>query len=354
MQCESVQLFVDRAQAVLADFQVTRANASAVAELCHRLEGIPLAIELAAARAQVMSPVQILAQLEHRFDFLVSRQRDVAMRHRTLRAAIDWSYQLLSPELQRFFAQLSVFRGSWTVEAAEAICDFGLPILDSGADAATIQNPKSKIQNVDVLDYLAQLRECSLILAEESAGEMRFWMLETLREYGQEKLADWSEAEVIGRRHRDYFCALVETARENFQGPDEPRWIERLESEHDNIRAALACCQAAPDGAEVGARMVFALWRFWWVHGYMTEGRKHTAAILAREDLGPTRARRSALRGWGAGERAGRLCRGKHSLSRVFGNTSGVGRPAGHCRDSPCAGERGPYPRRLRGSTRFV
>src|SRR5207244_3504492 len=141
---ESVQLFIDRAQIVKPDFQVTNRNAAAVAELCNRLEGIPLALELAAARAQVLTPGQMLYQLAHRFEFLVSRKRDGAKRHQTLHAAMDWSYRLLTPELQRFFARLSVFRGGWTLEAAEAVCEEPL-----------------------ALDYLAQLRECSLVLAEE-------------------------------------------------------------------------------------------------------------------------------------------------------------------------------------------
>jgi predicted ATPase len=158
---ESVQLFVDRAQAVQPDFQVTNANAAAVAELCHRLEGIPLALELAAARIRLLTPAQMLAHLEHRLDFQTSSRRDATARHRTLRAAVDWSYELLSSELQQFFAWLSVFRGGWTLQAAAAVCE------ESAA-----------------LDYLSQLQACSLIVAEEISGESRFRMLETLREYG--------------------------------------------------------------------------------------------------------------------------------------------------------------------------
>src|SRR5262249_15124560 len=156
---DSVQLFVDRAQSVLPHFQVTNQNAAAVAELVHRLEGIPLAIELAAARAQVLTPAQMLAQLSDRVSFLTSRRRDLAERHRRLEGAIEWSYRLLVPELQRFFGRLSVFRGGWTVEAAEAICEEPL-----------------------ALDYLEQLRECSLVLSGETDLNMRFRMLETLRE----------------------------------------------------------------------------------------------------------------------------------------------------------------------------
>src|SRR5262249_34888020 len=158
---ESVQLFIDRAQAVRPDFQITNLIAPAVAALCDRLEGIPLAIELAAARAQVLTPGQMLAQLSHRFEFLVSRKRDAIDRHLTLRAAIDWSYRLLSPDLQRFFAALSVLSGAWTAEAAEALFEEVLPEdADSGSGPA--------------LDCLAQLRECSLLLTVERDAEMGF------------------------------------------------------------------------------------------------------------------------------------------------------------------------------------
>ena len=177
---DSVQLFVDRAQAAMPHFQVTSGNAPAVAELCHRLEGLPLAIELAAARALVLTPAQMLKQLEQRFGFLVSRKRDATERHKTLEAAIEWSYRLLTPELQRFFARLSVFRGGWTAEAAEAVCEEPL-----------------------ALDYLAQLRECSLVLAEETrGGRMRFRMLESLREYAANNYL--AEGRPLNReRHRN-------------------------------------------------------------------------------------------------------------------------------------------------------
>jgi predicted ATPase/subtilisin-like proprotein convertase family protein len=159
-RCESVQLFVNRTQAVRADFQITERNAAEMAGLCNQLEGIPLALELAASRAQVLSPGQMIEQLRERFDFLVSRRRDVGERYRTLRATLDWSYELLSLPLRGFFAQLSAFRGGGHVEAAEVVCEQPL-----------------------ALDYLAQLRENSLILIEEGADELRFRMLETVREF---------------------------------------------------------------------------------------------------------------------------------------------------------------------------
>jgi predicted ATPase/DNA-binding SARP family transcriptional activator len=222
---ESVALFVDRAQAVRPDFQITRRNAAAVAVLCERLEGIPLAIELAAARSQVLTPAQMLSQIGRRFDFLVSRKRDLAYRHRTLWASIDWSYQLLSPELQRFFRHLSVFRGGWSVEAAEAI--------------SSILPPSSL-----TLDALEQLRECSLVLTEEADGEMRYRMLETLRAYAESRMPPEEQAD-LARRHARWLLAFSRQAWEQIQqGHEETarRWTAWQEREADNYRIAMDWC----------------------------------------------------------------------------------------------------------------
>src|SRR5579884_1536244 len=181
----SVALFVDRAQAYRPDFQVTRGNASAVAALCSRLEGIPLAIELAAAWIQILTPAQMLERLSRRFEILVSRRKDMEDRHRTLRAAIEWSYQMLSPPLQTLFARLSLFRGGWTAEAADAIFDLPLSIDDWKSGAGLIENHPSTIEN-DML----QLRERSLIVAEDTDGVMRFRMLESLRQFADEMLTE--------------------------------------------------------------------------------------------------------------------------------------------------------------------
>ena len=328
MRCESVQLFVDRAQAVLADFQVTNANASAVAELCYRLEGIPLAIELAASRAQVMSPAHILAQLEHRFDFLVSRQRDATARHRTLRAAIDWSYQLLSPELQRFFTQLSVFRGGWTVEAAEAVAGSGFWVLGSGE---LNQTPKPKTQNPepDVLDYLAQLRECSLILSENNGTEMRFRMLETLREFAWEQLSA-EEREAVKRRHVEYYLALAEKAAPQFLGPEQAAWREWLEADYKNLQAAMAW--GLEEEPELALRLGVALRRFWVLQGYWAEGLEALGQALERGTEVPVGLRLKALReagvlAWRQGddERAKGLLQESLNLSRERGDKESMG-----------------------------
>jgi predicted ATPase/class 3 adenylate cyclase/DNA-binding SARP family transcriptional activator len=253
---ESVRLFVDRAQAAKPDFRITNQNAPALAELCDRLEGIPLAIELAAARALVLSPSQMLAQLGNRFEFLVSRKRGVAERQRTLRAAVDWSYKLLAPDLQRFFAQLCVFRGGWTLEAAEAVCDEPL-----------------------ALDMLAQLRECSLVSTEESEGSVRFRVLESLREYAEKQLSEGEQAGVAAR-HACYFMALAEEGEPQLRGKDQAVWLNRFEAEHDNLRAALAWSSGTRGDSEVGLRLAGSLYRYWKTRGHWREGTLWYAGLL--------------------------------------------------------------------------
>jgi predicted ATPase len=252
----SVQLFADRAQAVRPDFQITSRNVAAVATLCVKLEGLPLAIELAAARAQVLTPAQMLAQLAHRFDFLVSRQRTTAERHRTLRAAIDWSYRLLTPELQRCFARLAVFRGGWTAEAAAAVCE------ESAA-----------------LDVLEQMRECSLIQAIEEKNRMRFRMLETLREYAWEQLTA-QEQTTLQQRHADYFLRLADRGDSADMGSEHLTQLEQLAPELSNLWAALDWYQSQEESAQQGLRLATALGWFWLVGGYWREGKERLTLFL--------------------------------------------------------------------------
>jgi predicted ATPase/DNA-binding SARP family transcriptional activator len=266
----SVTLFVDRAQAVRPDFQLTAANAPGVARLCAALEGLPLAIELAAARIGALTPAQMLARLEERegalWAMLTSRRRLPDRRHRSLRAALDWSYHLLSPELQRFFGRLSVFRGGWTLEAAEAICG-------------------SNVRNS--LDLLEQLRECSLIVAEEGLWGMRYRLLETLREYGRGRLREAGEADTISERHARFFLDLVERAEPELMGSQQAEWIGRLDEEYDNVRAALSWDQARQDDHDTGLRLVGALFWFWWVRCYLGEGAGWGRGVLARTGGAP-------------------------------------------------------------------
>jgi non-specific serine/threonine protein kinase len=279
----SVELFLDRAQAVRPDFQVTGANAAAVAELCRRLDGIPLAVELAAGRAAVLNPAQMLERLASHglgapvgLDLLVSRDRDAPARHRTLRAAIDWSRALLPPELARFFARLAVLRGGFGLEAAEAIA--------------------SEREGL-ALESLARLRECSLVEVEGEGRETRFRLLETIREYAAEAVPE-EERAALARRHAAYFAALAERAAPGLDGPDQAAFFDRLAAEEENFRAALRACAADPTLLETGLRLGAALWRFWQVRGRAAEGRRLLEALLARAP-GRSAARALGLRAAG-------------------------------------------------------
>ena len=268
----SVQLFVDRAQAGLPDFQITPRNASAVAALCERLEGIPLALELAAGWAQMLTPRQMLERLEDRFSLLVSRSKGALPRHRTLRDAIEWSYRLLSPELQHFFVRLSVFRGGWSLEAAEIVCE----------------EPAA-------LEMLSRLRARSLLVTAEADDSMRFRMLEALREFAEDQRAEDQDAHArLARCHTHYFLQLAGQAQDGFAGPDQARWLDRLEAEHANLRAALDWCLAEPTGADDGIRLVSLLGRYWYMRGHWREQRQVLEALLAHPGTGAA-ARAEAL-----------------------------------------------------------
>lgn len=251
-----VRLFVDRARASRPGFQLTRDNAAAVAALCEQLEGLPLALELAAAWASTLTPAQMLARLSQRFDLLTSRRRDLPPRHRTLRAAVEWSDRLLEPELRAFFARLSVFRGGFTLEAAESVC--GEP---------------------DALTALLQLRERSLVVAEEAGSAMRYRLLETLREYGAEQVPP-EERERLAASHARYFAGLAEAGGERLRGPERLRWLAALEPEQDNFRAALATCVRSRN-IETGLRIAAALAPFWAGAGYAREGLARLEELLA-------------------------------------------------------------------------
>lgn len=244
---ESVRLFLDRVQRIRPDVQVTQDNAAAIGELVHRLEGIPLAIELAAARAQVLTPAQMLGQVQRRFDFLISRKQDWPERHRRLWSAIEWSYRLLSLDLQEFFARLAVFRGGWTAEAAEAVC----------------AEPQA-------LDYLEHLKECSLVLAETTEAGVRFRMLETLREYGWEQL-DSEERKRVQIRHAQHYLALAQTEAPRATLEEYRVWLDRLECEMDNFRVALERGLEAEASGEITADLVWHLRELWWPRSYFAE-----------------------------------------------------------------------------------
>jgi predicted ATPase len=274
---EAVRLFMERAQAAKPGFQVTEANAAAVAEICRRLDGLPLAIELAAARVKLLPPQLLLARLSSRLKVLTGGARDLPARQQTLRGTLDWSYNLLDVGEQTLFRRLGVFVGGCTLEAAEAICN-------TNADLP-----------MDILDGLQSLLDKSLVRQDEDAdGDPRFMMLETIREYALEQLEASEEAEEIRRKHAEYYLALAEAAEPELEGPDQMVWLERLAMEHNNLRAVLAWSQAevAPllpaetisdaHPSEIGLRVAGALRHFWHRRGYLSEGRDWLERALAQ------------------------------------------------------------------------
>jgi len=264
-QYDAVRLFVERATTAWPGFMLTGDNALAVALVCYRLDGIPLAIELAAARLKVLKVEQIAGRLDDRFHLLTGGSRTALPHHQTLQAMIDWSYDLLSGPERALLRRLSVFAGGWTLEAAEAVC---------GGD---------EVEAAEVLDLLVQLVNKSLVVAERERGrEARYRLLETIRQYAREKLAESGEEEKLRERHRDWFSALAERAEPELRGGRDPiSWLNRLEAEHDNLRTALEWSLKA-EQTEAGARLAVALWPFWQTRGYYQEGRDWLEAGLAR------------------------------------------------------------------------
>jgi len=258
---EAVAFFVDRAAAVKPGFTIGSENAPAIAAICHRLDGLPLAIELAAARVRVLPPQRLLAELGRRLRLLTGGARDMPSRQKTLRGAIDWSHELLTSAEQQLFRRLAVFVGGGALEAIEAVCngEGELPIF------ATLESLVGK----------------SLVRPTEADGDPRFTMLETIREYAWERLVDAGESEGLRERHRDCFLALVEDAEPKLTGAAQGVWLHRLDMEHENLRASLDWSLAEP-GARGGLRLCGALQRFWWTRGHLSEGREWCARILAK------------------------------------------------------------------------
>ncbi len=260
----SVRLFVERAVAVRPGFALTAENAPAVAAISARLHGMPLAIELAAARIKILSPDAILSRLDHQLDVLAAGSRDLPARQQTLRGAIAWSYDLLEPGGRRLLDRLSVFRTGCELAAAEAIC-----------------GPSAELDGTDVLDGLMALVDQSLVKVEEMAdGEPRFRLLDTIRAYAAEQLEANGEVDHIRERHRDWYVALVERAASELSGEDQRRWLDRLEIEHDDIRAVLDRAVAAPD-PPIAIGLAFHIWRFWQKHGHLAEARRRLEAMEA-------------------------------------------------------------------------
>ncbi|MFF4763473.1 ATP-binding protein [Streptomyces sp. NPDC001292] len=272
---EAVNLFLARATAVQPAFALTEDNYKAVVKVCRQLDGLPLAIELTAVRLRALSVEEILQRLEHRYRLLTAGNPGALPRHQTLRALIDWSNDLCSEQERTLWAQLSVFSGGFDLAAVEAIC--------AGGD----------IDDIILLDVLAALVDKSLVIAEEQDGRVRYHMLETIRQYGQERLAESADESAVQRRHRDHFAALVDQACAEWCGPDQQRLLSQVLREHNNIRGALEFALSEP-GAESGLRMAGALWFFWIATGLTGEGRRWLERLLER-DVTAGRARARAL-----------------------------------------------------------
>jgi predicted ATPase len=276
----AVDLFVQRAAAARSGFRLTAGNAPAVAAICARVDGLPLALELAAARVRLLPPSALLARLGRRLPLLVGGARDQPARLQTMREAIAWSNDLLGPGERALFRRLAVFAGGCTLEAAEAVCR-----LDD---------------RLEVLEGLAELADQSLLRSEEQPdGDVRLMLLETIREYGLERLDAAEEAATTRDRHLAWCVALAEEAAPHLLGPEQGRWLVRLEVEHDNLRAALGWSLRSGGDPALGLRLAGALWRFWQTRGYLTEGRGWLEEALASDQPAPSAARARALDGAG-------------------------------------------------------
>jgi predicted ATPase/class 3 adenylate cyclase/Tfp pilus assembly protein PilF len=264
---EAVSLFVARAQAHVPEFAVTRENARAIASVCRRLDGIPLAIELAAARLRSMTVDEIDRRLDHRFRLLTGGSRTASPRQQTLRSLVDWSYDLLNRDEQALFCRATVFAGGWSLESAAAVC---------GGDG---------VDEWEVLDLLTSLVDKNLVVAEERDGATRYRLLETLREYGREKLRDGGDEARWRDRHFAHMLSLAQEAAPQLRGANAQVWLDRLELEHDNLRAALAHVHTS--AIDRGAlRLAGALWYFWLLHGHFAEGRRQLVSALSQSTSG--------------------------------------------------------------------
>ena len=312
---EAVQLFVERARRQLPDFELTNAGAPAVAQLCIHLDGIPLALELAAARIRSLSIEQIHARLHDRFKLLTGGNRTALPRQQTLRATLDWSYDLLTGEERLLLQRLSVFAGGWTLEAAEQVC------VGEG------------LENCEVLDLLASLSDKSLVMAEQKDAHSRYRLLETMHQYAREKLVESGGGEAVRARHRDYFLVLAEEAEPKLLGAEQAAWLRRLEEEHENLRASLDWSLGeAESGA--GLRLCGALQQFWWTRGHLSEGREWCVRLLGKaggEERTQERAKVLNAAGglaYHQGDYAAARARHEESLAivRELGDRSGIAR----------------------------
>jgi predicted ATPase/class 3 adenylate cyclase len=323
LQYAAVALFVERVASIRPTFALTAEHAEAVGEICFRLDGLPLAIELAAARIRLFSPRALLARLERRLPLLTGGAQDLPARQQTLRRAIAWSYDLLDPAEQRLFRRLAVCVGGFMLEAAEQMC------------AAVVGT------EIDVLDGVASLAAKSLIRQDEGdGGEPRFAMLETIREYGLECLEESGEATDARRRHAECYLALAEEASANLRGPEQLFWLTRLEAERDNFRSVLSGSPSEDVDPTIGLRMAGALLWYWNVRGNLDEGRHLLEAVLARTAGAPSALRAKVLfiaamlaKAQSDPARATTLLEESLGLARAYGDTEGIAHACGGLSD---------------------
>lgn len=280
-QYEAIRLFTERAAAALPTFRLLDGNARAVAQVCGRLDGIPLAIEMAASRVKALSVEQIATRLNDQFRLLTGGSRTALPRHQTLLATMDWSFDLLSNRERMLLRRLAPFAGGFTLEAAESVCAY------------------EEVEASDVFDLLSQVVNKSLVVADEQDSEVRYRLLETIRQYARDRLREAGEADLARKRHRDFFVELAARAEPELTGPDEPKWAGMLNMEHDNLRAALGWSLESGD-PETALRLAGMLGWFWSERGYLAEGRKWLETALAEATEAAPMAKAKALHraGW--------------------------------------------------------
>ena len=281
---EAIKLFVERARVVKPNFFLTEENARSVADICSRLDGLPLAIELAAARVKILTPQAILPRLEKRLKLLTGGARDLPARQQTMRGAVEWSYDLLDEDEKILFCQLSVFAGGFTLEAAETVVEKETRRKGEEeivSDTQSVSSSPHLLVSFSVLDGITSLIDHSLLVQKEQAdGDSRFRMLELVREYAFETLEAGNREEAMRRSHAEYYLSLGEEAEQHLKGADSVKWLNRLEDEHDNLRAALRW--SLDNDPETGARLAAAIRLFWFLHSHLTEGNGWLKAALER------------------------------------------------------------------------
>jgi len=292
---EAVQLFVARAQASRANFALTSQNMAAVAQVCQHLDGMPLAIELAAARVRVLSAEQIAQRLNDHLQLLASGSQEMLPRHQTLRATLDWSYALLTEPERALFRRLAVFIGTFNLDAVEFVGEGTAAAASWGWSALhAVADPESGA--LSVLDLLAQLVDKSLLQVEEVAGEARYRLLETLRQYALEKLVQSGEADKARQRHRAWYRILADRAEPELTGPRQGAWLDRIELEYDNIRAVIEGTKSDRGELVEGLGVLAKLLRLWVVRGYLAEGRSLLEPLLSASESEPDVRRTPAWR----------------------------------------------------------